>query len=763
MPALVTRSRNPRLYRALASSLAFSVVVAGLMLSPVCQAARAMPSECRDEVSWVNGTTTQKDDGTLVEDGIHAENHEVCDFIGLPDPPDGPGGGDGPLPPAPPMPAPPGPVSPPPPASSPASVAPPCIAGSNNADSPGAAPGGATGSGQTVLDNVVPEVASGDIKIEATPNADDIKGVPGDAVTKSVTLDVNVGSPMNGQEGTNPFEGYTAEEAAQALYWEGDTSPQFSDIGATTKGLVMTMKLIDYAVRAAQGDQAALRMLVWLYPNASELTQKAVMSHLVDKSLAMAQFAKDYPELSAGIKDWGQELWKILVMLSEMPGLITGPDADSPEKLYVDASTASVKLGSLTTDNVNKGACGQVAAAVASDPGSAMTVLPIGPHWVRVTLIGTQHGPLVHELKTIGTPAVYCPPASVSAIAGQANMLHITTACTGTINNVRILSRAETDALSSIDRAQLLTRSSDGTANVPDGMIAYRHYDSSSPTDSGSVSLLADGNTALSGDSKNGNLYYKPAVSTGGQSDAVVAMATGADGKEHPFLVRIAVKTPPSCSVADGLVGSDHMATLQNGRLELQRNTAFTIDPKLLCTTDTRDTYSVTISGSLGGTKSTVNADGTVTYTWTNPDTIGNDGTLTLTAWDRDTGAPSTPVTVPVHVRDAAPVCSAISATYDTSTLRGAPLTIPLQCTMTGGLKTLNPPVPMIVLGADGGRTLTTPAGTFVTTATALVFTPSPGYTGTSTATVMTSSSNPFTNNLDGRGSNSFVITVTTT
>ncbi|MCU1481876.1 MAG: hypothetical protein JWQ19_2662, partial [Subtercola sp.] len=603
------------------------------------------------------------------------------------------------------------------------------------------------------------EVAAGDITVDAVPNADDIKGVPGDAVTKSVTLEVNVGAPVNGEEGSNPFEGYTAEEAASAMYWDGDTPPQLTDVGGIGKSILLTTKLIQYASKAARGDQAAMRIFLYLYPNVSPEVQRAVQMDLANKWGMFADFAAAHPDLSKNIKEIADGLWELLMQMGDLP--IVGPDTQSPESLYVDASRSSTTAGGLSSDAVNKGACGQVAAAVTSDPGTATTILPSGPHWVRVTLIGTQHGPLVHELKTLGTPAVYCPPVSVSATAGQVNMLHITPGCTGTVTSVRLATRAEANALSLTDQAQLLTPTGDVKTDWLADAIAYRTYDPSDATAAGAVSLVADGNAAISGDSSAGNLSYKPGLSTGASTDAIVAMATGTDGKEHPFMVRIAVKTPPSCSAADGFVDAGHTTHIQNGRLELQRNTTFRIDPKLLCTTDPRDTYSVTMNESIPGTTSKINTDGSVTYTWTDPDKIGTDGAITVTGWDRDSGAPSTPVTIPIHIRDAAPVCADIPIRYDTTAMAGAPLTIPLNCTMTGGLKALNPPMPMIVLGTDGGRTLATPGGTFTVTPTNITFTPTPGYTGTSSATIMTSSSTPFTNNLDGLNGKAFVITVT--
>ncbi|MCU1482730.1 MAG: hypothetical protein JWQ19_3516, partial [Subtercola sp.] len=179
--------------------MACALVVSGFFL-PSGRAAQALPGECTHVVTWENGTTTDEGDDVLVEDGVHATENDVCDFIGpaAPDGPDGGGGGaGGGMPAAPPPAAPPGPVSPPPPASSPASAAPPCVPGSSNAPVPGNSIGNVTGTGETVLDNIETEVAAGDITVDAVPNADDIKGVPGDAVTKSVTLEVNVGAPVN--------------------------------------------------------------------------------------------------------------------------------------------------------------------------------------------------------------------------------------------------------------------------------------------------------------------------------------------------------------------------------------------------------------------------------------------------------------------------------------------------------------------------------------------------------------------------------------
>ncbi|QJU55358.1 hypothetical protein SCB71_20255 [Herbiconiux sp. KACC 21604] len=220
-------------------------------------------------------------------------------------------------------------------------------------------------------------------------------------------------------------------------------------------------------------------------------------------------------------------------------------------------------------------------------------------------------------------------------------------------------------------------------------------------------------------------MSYATPTSAGGWVDHVVVAAKDAAGNEHPFLVTVEVKEQPSCSTAEKPVGPDagaFRAVLRGGEIQAIRNVPLVLQPRLFCSADARDSYRVTVNGSVPGAEITSGADGTLVVTWTDPDVVGTGlGTLEFTAWDEVTGVPSAPVKVPVTARDVAPSCNDVEIDYDWDELGGAPLTIPVDCGMVGGMRVLTPPY-LTFLGA--GLLSEGEGGEFVSDGTSITFTP---------------------------------------
>jgi hypothetical protein len=706
-------------------------VVAGALFPAAAPAAQALPGSCRAETTWHNGTTSYREsDGALVETGIYSTNRWTCDFVEYPggDPSTGyeVGGPPSSGPPAPLIPS-----LPKPPASVPPGAAPPCVTGANNSTHPGRADGDQTGSGGIVVENIEVALATGDVKIDTT------------GPSKVVSIDVNVGESMSGDRAVNPFEGIDPLHVPDAMYWPNAYDPTYTEAGWGLKTLKNVAKQMMRAV--TQGDLAANSAWKATWAKLPYDKRQIVIDIVKERiKTTQATWKNDVPEQ---VKWVIEGLWEVLELAAEIPGPVSDDsisDVDAAA-LYVDASIAPRLPGEGWGHRGSQSACGQVSKATVTT-GAALTGLTTGPEWVRVTLEGTEHGTLIEKLKALPAPSAYCPPVHVDLIAGQDNLTNVLEGCTGSITSARVLTRGEFAALTLADRTLITSGFREDTGS--DSATALQFATLSLPgwLWSTSTSLLNDGHAGFTGDSADGVLSYPLPLAAAGKGDALVAVATDASGDGHPFLIQVAVKAPPSCSTADRVVGpnEDHFrAVIQDGALQLVRNVPFTLDLKTLCTTDFRDTYTVVMNGEIEGTTHTINADGTVSYTWTDPDAVGSTSKLSVTAYDIETGAPSAASEIGVTVRDVAPVCNDVELEYDRSELKGAPLTIPLVCGMEGGLKVLSPAFLRIVGGAASGTTLVVEGGTFAVGAHELTFTPSAVNTEVSTAQILPWATDP--------------------
>jgi hypothetical protein len=677
---------------------------------------------------WHNGTTYQRDDGTLVESGIHSTSRFICDAVEPPiggDPSTGDGGAPPPLPGPP---SPPGSLLPKPPASAPPSVAPPCVDGANNSRDPGRGEGGQTGNGQTLLDNLTPLLASGDVKIDST------------SPSRIVTIDVNLGPSANGAAGINPFEGMTPEEANRAMYWPGAFDPGFVEIGP--RGRVISAA-VRYAYRAAYGSPAARQSFHLIMRNASAALRTEIFNELeVAMQTTIANYGSKIPP-------------EVKVLLNELAELVfevieTGPieRAVSPSSDYIEAASSGDALGNGSTGGSrgygeNKGVCGQIAASTA---GSVASLLPAAPTG-RITLTGTASGTLIERVKALAKADVFCAPVRATVTAGQSTSVDVASGCIGARSRLHVLDRFEVSRLSSEQQNGLL-RSAD--QDLVAGAIFQFDL---SPVDHGgtwpdrnATAVFANGRVGFVDDGADGRMTFSAPPIAGGLNDYVVVAATDASGAEHPFLVTVAIASQPVCSTADGPAGPDSggfRAVVQGGGLQLLRDQPFVLSPRMFCTADPRHTYRVTVEGTISGTRSELIGDGTVRFDWTDPDIIGSASSLTITAWDEVTGVPSPPVSIPVMVRDVAPVCNDVEIDYDRSELDGGPLDVPVDCGMAGGLSVLKAPF-LGLAGYNGDPTaLTVDGGEFTSDGLTLHFTPNESGVELSTARVVPSTIDP--------------------
>lgn len=706
------RGRSPlSALRLVAFAVAGSVLVGGFASAP---AAEALPAECQPNViGWqTKGSFEYLDkDGNshIAETGISPvfdRGGSTCDVIFTPTDHEGASGGGVPAPPATP-PAPPGPTLPAPPPSVPPGAGPKCVPGASNDPTPGTTSDTQTGTGQFVVDNIEEGLRSGDLKLDST------------SPSRIISMDVNLGEPTSGRPGSNPFEGYSPEDAAQAMYWEGADAPVLTDVGGVSK---LALSLAKMAFRAAQRDGVARQTFMAGMRQATPETREAVNQIVhtiveVQGNVWAAQYGAQVPEKLKWILEGVLEL---LELAAEVPGPILGAPAPDLAPVYAAASRA----GDGTAGSTGPGgsACGQIASAtVATRAG-----LTAGPNWVTITLTGTEHGTLVDRLKGLDPVSLTCPPVSIDTIAAQNNIANITGGCAGTVTSTRLLNRDEIASLPAATRRSLTESTTDSFPSDVEALGLLASF-----ADSDSTSWAAEGHVGFSGDSANGDLAYQAPLEAAGTSDALVAAATDADGVEHPFLIKVAVKAPPRCTADGSIYGLDPYGShgdIQGGTLVLNRDQPFVIDPKMLCGTDFRDSYRVDLAGTIAGTTRTVDADGSLAYTWTDHDEVGDAGTLTLTGWDDTTGAPTEPVTIKVFVRDLAPVCQNVHADYDRTAMKGKPLTIDLACAMPSGRGFVTPIAPQ--LAAGDGMSYPAPGGTFRVDGTKVTFTPNPSASG---------------------------------
>jgi hypothetical protein len=709
-------------------------ILAGLVSPFSVPAAEALPGECRLETRWQSsGVHYDTDTDVYTETGIKGTSSVVCDVIDRPTGPGGggvgPGGdgtGGGVTPPAPPGPPdPPGPLLPKPPASVPPKAGPPCVAGANNHTTPGWGGDGQTGDGDIPFQNIEEAFRAGDLRIDST------------SPSRIVSMDVNIGPSMSGDAGANPFEGVDPDDVPGAMYSPNAYDPTITDVGWALKSLQKTAQLMMKAV--TQGDLAANAgwRATWAKLPADK---RQIVIDIVKTRIQQTQSAwkNDVPD---SVKWVVEGLWEMLELAAEIPLPIDGAPARDPASVYMEIASASTTPGE--APGSNQGACGQVAKATVS---SVVGVLP-SSRWFRIELTGTTHGTLIDRIKALGSELT-CPPVDLTFIAGQANYGSITDECSAPVTGVRLLDRREFSRLSADVKYGLrVSAAARGDLDpVAEGSLYYSRIDDFDGSIGARTSLLAPGHAGISGASEDGLLSYPLPLSAAGKNDLLVAMAKDAAGVEHPFIVRVAVKAPPTCDGADKVAGpdtGDFRAVIRDGAIQAVRNVPFTLDLKMLCTTDRRDTYRVTMTGDVPGTEPTVNPDGTITFDWTDPDQVGEVATLTFTAWDETTGAPSAPLEVPLFVRDQRPLCNDVEIEYDRSELAGAPLTIPIDCGMENGLKVINPA--FLALGGEKLDTTVVEGGTFRSDGSAITFTPDDSGTELATTTVLPYRTNPLT------------------
>lgn len=701
------------------------------LTAPVAAASpvSALPGECRLETRWQSDGGHYDDAGTYVETGIRPTSSVVCDVIEGPwtDGDGNGGGGGGGEPSTPPHADPPGPLFPAPPPSDPPGATPPCVAGANNAAVPGYGSRSATGLGDTFLANLEPMLERGDLTIDRT------------SPSRFVSIDVNLGPSVGGDSEVNPLEGMSPEEAARAMYWPGAFDPTFTEVGARGRLIVQAVKFL---FRSTMGDRSALRGFHVIMRNSSPEIRMGVWDMVQKQAVHLhEQYRGNIPP---NIRSMLEEAVGVLFDLLES-GPVGGP-APSAADEYIQASAESTALGRSATGGSrgfgeNKGVCGQIAQTTVS---SAATLRAGGP-WVRITLKSAAYGTLVDRIKALRSPTMHCAPAEVVVTAGQATMVDATGGCTGPVAARRVLTRAEISRLPRGVQARLLDSSDrDPTA----GSIFQFDRDPWDHTDPwatpGSTATFADGHVGFTGTS--GAMNYRAPLAAGGRDDHVVVGATDSSGVEHVFLVTVTITAQPDCAVTDRQVGPVHndvTPTIDGGVLQVERNTSFTIDGRLLCTADPRNPYRVTVEGSVPGTSGTVLPDGSLRLDWTDPDVVGDRvAALTITAWDEVTGTPSAPVELPVRVRDSAAECSDAEAVYDRSDQQGRAIIVPVSCGMVGGLAVLTPAY--LGLQTDHDPTVSVvPGGTFSSDGATITFTPDGSGSSTATTGVIPWTSDP--------------------
>jgi hypothetical protein len=597
----------------------------------------------------------------------------------------------------------------------PPKAGPPCVDGANNAADPGDDSGGATGDGQIVLDNIQNALDKGDLTIQYSPGA------------KVVSMDVNLGPSSNGEEGSNPYEGMTPEQVADALYWPNGIDPTYTEVGPVGPLVKAAVKL---ARQAAHGNVQALRSLQNMLRVMDDPMKEDVVAEL---QRGVSELNHIYrtgmpPEVRWLIG----EIWDII---DDILKVIEAP-VDSTS-VYLEVASASP---SGTAGGDNKGACGQINQTVAM---TASALVP-GASQASISFASTTHGTLVQRIQALEAPELYCPYTEVEVVAGQENAPIVTGGCDGDVVSARLLTRGDAASLPEETKNAMLA----DTLLNPTAVMAFqytRHPDDGRPSHK-ATSNHAGATSHFFGDSKNGRVSYTPPLSAAGGEDYLAVAVTDGSGEEHYFVTRLVIKAPPTCDAADKPVGptmETFRAVIRDGEIQAIRGVPFTLDMKLFCTTDYRNTYRVTMAGGIPGAEATVNPDGTVTFDWTDPDQVGEVATLTFTAWDEVTGAPSAPIEVPLFVRDQRPLCNDVEIEYDRSELAGAPLTIPLDCGMENGLRVINP----AFLALDGAKLDTTEVegGTFRSDGNTITFTPNGSGVELSTTKVLPYRENPLT------------------
>jgi hypothetical protein len=618
----------------------------------------------------------------------------------------------------------------------PPSVAPPCVAGANNATDPGRGEAGiTTGDGQNVIDNLEPLLASGDLRIDST------------SPSRIVSIDVNLGPSVSGVEGSNPFEGMTPEQANRAMYWPGAFDPDFVEVGP--RGRVVATA-IRYAIDAAYGSGAARRSFHLIMKNASVALKTEIFNELeAEMTATIAHYSPNIPHEVKVILNELSELVFELIEKGPIDGPATPADAAGD---YTVASSESSTPGNGSTSGSraygqNKGVCGQVQKSVAAAAPATATIAP-DADWARITLHGTTHGTLVDKLKAMKAPGVVCPPVRAEVTAGQAASVIVGAGCAGAGSSLRVLNRLDISRLPSSQLAALLRSASEEIAAGSIFQFDFNEFDHAERwPDRNATAVFANGRVGFADGGASGRMNYQAPVTAGGLTDHVVVAAADSSGVEHPFLVTVDVKAQPTCSADDRPAGPEaagFRVVVQDGSLQLLRNRPFVLSPRLLCEADPRDTYRVTVEGSVPGTTSTIQPDGTVLFDWTDPDVVGGEvASLTVTAWDEVTGVPSAPVTIPVSVRDVAPLCNDVEIEYDISDQEGRPLKIPVDCGMTGGLSVLSEPFLGLQTGTADPTELEVEGGVFTSDGASLLFTPNDSGTELSTAVVTPSTIDP--------------------
>ncbi len=715
-----TAATRPRRRGLLAVTIpVVGAVLASVLLPITVPTAQALPTKCDIEVTWHDGATAQRDDGALVETGIHSTSDIVCGPATVPaGPPDEVGTGDeggwGDVPTGPPAPpAPPGPVLPKPPVSVPPTAGPPCVPGANNVASPGTTTDGTTGDGGIMFDNLTEAVNKGDLKIEYSAGA------------KITTIDLNLGPSTSG--GDNPYEGMTPEEATQALYWPDGFDPTYSEIGRFRAASELVKTVVKYAVKGARGNNQSLAAFRNMVSVLDTPLMRDVIAGLKEKIEVLNQSYRTNlsPELREVILILWQEVEGIMEMMTDIDHATPVSD---PALTYIEVASAATPGTSAGHSN---GVCGQIKQAVSMTASSLLGVVPTG-NWAQITLAGTDHGTLVPKIQALTAPLLQCPTAEVQGVLNRENSAIVTSGCSGTVASARLLTRKEISELSHADQESLMS----AAAADPLALSVFRfEHDALA----GSVGHLPgpdsfsgagyDTSVHFFGDSKDGRLNYTTTRKIG--TDYLVVAATDTAGVEHPFIVKMVLADPASCdkqtdrdvgTTADGFV-----TRLKNDRLQVQRNTPFAIDLKQLCTTDYRHTYQVVVDSYSDDLKSTVNPDGTVTFDWIDPDVIGTSLIgLKVTAWDEVTGAPSAPVDFLLDVKDVQYECNDVEIDYDRSEMKGAPLEIPVDCSMAGGVDMLESPFIRHVEGSyNDGYDRDVPGGRISTDGKTVTFTPS--------------------------------------
>lgn len=705
-------------------TVALALLTAAVMASSLipAQSADALPGTCRVDEVWHNGTTYQRDDGTIVETGIGATRRWVCDVV---DPPSGdPGSGSGAGPAVPSPPAAPGPLLPKPPDSVPPTAGPKCVAGSTNATRPGAATDDGTGDGSAVIDTVNRMLGTGDLEISYSPGAN------------IVTLDVNLGPSASGQAEANPMEGLSAFDAEQALWWPSAADPLVTEAGTAS----FVKKAVKLAIKGARGNAQARQAFTWMMQRIDTTLRLDIEVQLrgYTESILESYHGTIPPDVRAFILD----LWELIDQIIEM----TSDEMPMPSapSLYADVAGLPSERGG--TARLNQGACGQVLQTKV-EAGAAAGLTATGPT-ARITLVGTRNGTLVSRLGALARPELSCPMVTKEAIVGQENLLQVADGCVGEVTGVRVLTRAETSALPAARKAELMNGAE--AEPLASSVLLFEHSpwvgdDVHLPGPSATSSVGAE-RTTMVGATKDGTLSY---ATTGRAAvDLLVLAARDSAGVEHPFLVKIVLVQPPSCDKrTDRIVGPSldgFVPRLKGDKLKVIRNTPFMLDLKSLCSTDPRHRYRVEVTSTMAGLTARVDDAGAVRFEWTDPGVVGDDlDGLTVRAWDETTGAPGPEVQIKADVKDVQAECNDAEVDYDRSELKGEPLVIPIDCAMVGGLQVLTRPFLRLDDSPRDGYEKVVEGGVFRSDGTVLTFTPSDVAVEVATAQLSPWSSDP--------------------